>query len=295
MKLPSLSRLAGSRIRAAASGSAESNRHPLPDLWRRGQSAFTMVEIAICIAVVAFALVAIIGVMPTGLQVQRQNREDTIIEQEGNFWLEAIRSGSRGLNYLTNYVEVIHVETLTKRPAQPNFRALTTDHSYRSGFENGEDIIGLLSIPRYYDVNGLVVKTPSLFSYVRALTGSAAEKTPHNDFGFMYRLTPELLPYNAGGGMNTNFHEFGLAPAEAAARSNLWVRTKTLGANLYQLKLTLQWPVYPRKGRLEVGNNRKVFRTLVGGSLWTVWTTNVSYLSRRDLFFVQPSEFLFAQ
>jgi len=42
-----------------------------------------MVEIALCIAVVAFALVAILGVMPTGLQVQKDNREDTIIIRTG--------------------------------------------------------------------------------------------------------------------------------------------------------------------------------------------------------------------
>ena len=37
-----------------------------------------MVEIAICLAVIAFALVAIIGILPAGLQVQKENREDTL-------------------------------------------------------------------------------------------------------------------------------------------------------------------------------------------------------------------------
>jgi len=55
-----------------------------------------MVEIAIALGVVAFALVAIIGVLPTGLTVQKQNREETIINQDGTLWLEAIRGGAIG-------------------------------------------------------------------------------------------------------------------------------------------------------------------------------------------------------
>src|SRR6267143_1351723 len=74
--------------------------------FKRGLAAFTMVEIAISLGVIAVALVAILGVLPTGVRVQRDNREDTILNQEGVFWLDAIRSGSRGLDYLTNYVDL---------------------------------------------------------------------------------------------------------------------------------------------------------------------------------------------
>src|SRR6266576_4009186 len=80
-------------------------------LNRRGLAAFTMVEIAISLGVIAIALVAILGVLPTGVRVQRDNREDTILNQEGEFWLEAIRSGSRGLDYLTNYVDMITLKS----------------------------------------------------------------------------------------------------------------------------------------------------------------------------------------
>src|SRR5437868_7481710 len=86
-------------------------RHPL----RTGEGAcptqhgFTMVEIALSIAVVAFALVAILGVLPTGMTVQKDNRDDNVINQEGRYWLEAIRSGARGIEDLTNYVESITI------------------------------------------------------------------------------------------------------------------------------------------------------------------------------------------
>ena len=56
-------------------------------------AAFTMVEIAISLGVIAFALVAIIGVLPRGMNVQRDNREETIINQEAAVVAEAIRSG----------------------------------------------------------------------------------------------------------------------------------------------------------------------------------------------------------
>src|SRR5688572_12385340 len=72
---------------------------------RRYQGGFTMVEIALSLAVVAFALVAIMGVLPTGMTVEKDNREDTLINQEGRFWLEAIKTGARGLDEITNYVE----------------------------------------------------------------------------------------------------------------------------------------------------------------------------------------------
>src|SRR5438046_10286780 len=92
--------------KSSPAGAAPMN--PGPSV-RGGNAAFTMVEIALCLGVIAFALVAIIGVLPTGVRVQRDNREDTIINQEGLLWLEAIRSGAQGLDYLTNYVDTITI------------------------------------------------------------------------------------------------------------------------------------------------------------------------------------------
>src|ERR1035441_7541279 len=70
-------------------------------------AAFTMVEIAICLAIIGFALVAIIGVLPIGMNTQRDNREETLINQDATVFMEAIRNGSRGLDDLTNYVYAI--------------------------------------------------------------------------------------------------------------------------------------------------------------------------------------------
>src|SRR5438093_752347 len=89
-------------------------------LKKRAVAAFTMVEIAISLGVIAIALVAILGVLPTGVRVQRDNREDTILNQEGVFWLEAIRSGSKGLDYLTNFVDLITISNTVGVTAFPS-------------------------------------------------------------------------------------------------------------------------------------------------------------------------------
>src|ERR1043165_8058335 len=99
--------------------------------WLQG---FTMIEIALCLAIIGFALVAIIGILPAGMQVQKDNREDTIINQDATYWMEAIRNGSVGLDDLTNYVDAIITN---------NVQVPLPGPTYTSGFQ----IVGLLSTP----------------------------------------------------------------------------------------------------------------------------------------------------
>ena len=54
-----------------------------------------MAEIAISLGVIAFALIAIVGILPSGLNVQRDNREETIVNQDARLLLAAIKSGGR--------------------------------------------------------------------------------------------------------------------------------------------------------------------------------------------------------
>ena len=102
-----------------------------------------MIEIALSLGIIAFALVAIIGVLPSGMKVQRENREETIINQDGAYLLEAIRSGSRGVDDLTNYVESITVRRGTQQPI-----TYTNNLARPGGFptlSNGMHIVSLLS------------------------------------------------------------------------------------------------------------------------------------------------------
>jgi len=139
---------------------------------RRSARGFTMVEIAIALGVIGFALVAIIGILPMGLEVQRDNRSETIINQDATLWLEAIRSGAVGMDELPNYVENI---SLIER--NPNDNSIVGSNRWtRVGtpppppkFTTGADVIGLLT----WAAGG---PNREVRAQVAAFSGSAAEK-----------------------------------------------------------------------------------------------------------------------
>ena len=248
---------------------------------RRAAAAFTMVEIAISLGVIAIALVAILGVLPTGVRVQRDNREDTILNQEGALWVEAIRSGSRGLDYLTNYVDLITISNSRTHVllAYPS-PAFTTKipPPMADVLTNGQQIVGLLTWPKYF-LDGSSNRVTAL---VRAITGSAMDKSKSaRDMAFAYQLTSEVMPLNVYPSAFTNFAASGLSPAVALSRSNLWRFARNQAQNFYEMRLTLQGPVIPKGRTYDVLGTPKTFRTLVSGSLLTT-----------NLYFVQPSTFV---
>jgi type II secretory pathway pseudopilin PulG len=271
----------------------------------RPASAFTLVEIAICLAIIGIALVAIIGVLPLGINVQKDNREETLIDQDATVFIENIRNGARGLDDLTNYVYAI---TINRTPYNPNGPPFTSNFTNGPAglLTNGENIIGLLSTPEYTDLN--LNPTNNLFSggysnyvvaYVRSLSGSAVEKPPQTNAiilgdSFSYKMIcgnvpvavsaavypPPLWskqPYNAGAyvsyilnGQTTYWRA--TAPTLAADEpsvSSLWAQDsypRQLTANLHELRLTFLWPLLPNGG---TGNGRQTFRTAVAGQIVT--------------------------
>jgi type II secretory pathway pseudopilin PulG len=258
------------------------------------RSAFTMVEIALALAIIGFALVAIVGALPFGLNVQRENREETIIVQDANFLIDAIRNGARGLDDLTNYVECItnYVTVFdvngNPRPGDPEVWGYTNNATSINNLPgdpahvltNGHHIIGLLSTPKYL-FNGndpyhrldqpvtLAFRSNYVIAYIRALSGAAVEKPPQanldvRDLSFRYRLIAELVPFS---NWNTNWVDFTdptLLPAEVTIRSNRWRADRLLQANSLDLRLNFRWPI---NGRREAGNSFQAFRTLISGSL----------------------------
>jgi type II secretory pathway pseudopilin PulG len=252
---------------------------------RRGQAAFSLVEIAIALGVIAFALVGILGVLPAGVRVQKDNREDTIINQDGKILLEAIRSGSRGFDDLTNYVEWIGV---TNRPRNIGFLAASAraDAKLRADSKmtltNGETIIGLLSTPKFFidPVTGELLNrqrgSNTVAARIRAMSGSALSRDLSlKDITFSYLASVELVPYQSFIGTPTP-----TAPGIDILPNSVALQTQP---NFYDLRLTIRWPVTEvgKDRTLQVGNNRKTFRTLVSGSV----------SSNDFLFFVQPNIF----
>jgi prepilin-type N-terminal cleavage/methylation domain-containing protein len=176
------------------------------------RAGFTMMEIAICLAIVGIALVAIIGVLPIGMNVQQDNRQETIIGEDSTVLLEAIRSASLGLDDLTNYIYAITNSWVQYGAGGTILSQGVNGYTYAnasiaSGYPgypstvqcltNGMNIVGLLSTPEYIgpstapsvgDVAGQSI--PSLMfggisnhivAYAYSISGPAVQKPPQNN------------------------------------------------------------------------------------------------------------------
>ncbi len=249
-----------------------------PRPGRRNASGFTMVEIAIALGVVAIALVAIIGIMPTGVNIQRTNRDDTVINQDGRLWLEAIRTGARGLDYLTNHVEAIWITNISARGKQvtlcTNNPSATRpgNPAVQGSMTNGAIVVWLLSQPKYIlqpppKPGGPVqVITNYITAYVHALSGSAADQNAFmrsNRMDFLYRLTSEVVPLSRFPPNLTNFAVSGLSTQEWVIRSNNWLIARNEAANAFDVRLTLQGPVIRRGQDYIALGKETTFRTTV--------------------------------
>ncbi len=126
--------------------------------YLRGRGGFTMVELAICLGIIAFALVAIIGVLPIGINVQKDNREETIINQDGMYWMEAIRSGATGINDLADHVAFIEIRNSNSQVYrwEPVPAGAGDSHMELPRGVQGAAIVGLLSMPVHADLVGPV-------------------------------------------------------------------------------------------------------------------------------------------
>jgi len=237
----------------------------------RGRAGFTIIELVICLGIIAFALVAIIGVLPIGINVQKDNREETIINQDGLYWMEAIRSGATGMNDLTNHIAFIEIRNSNSQVYrwEPVPAAAGDSHIELPRGVQGAAIIGLLSLPVQADLVGPLtvrnwpqVDTQSgeynlIRAKVRAISGSAVDKgEAAKEMAFSYRLTSEVRPIRTMGDWGN------LSGNQFALDAN---RFRKL--NFYEVKLTFQWPEYAFGGEERPGPNRKVFRTVVAGRL----------------------------
>ena len=268
---------------------------------RDDEQAFTMVEIALSIAIVAFAMVAIIGVLPTGLQVQRDNREETIINQDGAYLLEAIRSGGLGLDDLTNFVERITITNRSKGWSIGYFGSRLPEIGRQIPLTNGHFIIGMLSVPTYQPVQGNyregrpVLSTNEVTALMRSISGSASQRFQSQEFrenAFTYLLTTTITPYIP---IVTN--NIPLRSPNPVARERLKM-AQNVGTNLYDVRLHFRWPVNVSGNgedmQYQVGRREQVFRSLVNGRLtqtngsqFLPWSNHYT----TNLFYFQPSTF----
>ncbi|MGZ4972533.1 MAG: type IV pilus modification PilV family protein [Limisphaerales bacterium] len=243
--------------------------------WRvtSGKSGFTMIEIAISLAVIGFALVAIVGILPLGLNVQKDNREDTIASQDGQYFMDLLRYGRQGtrevdgqaLDFLTNYVESIDIKTYVGT----NFVFIfDTDVTYTTpntagvnqSLTNGHVIVGLLSTPKYQRTPTGIVRH-DVVATVRAMSGSALEQNGGNQLvAFKYQMDVTLMPYSATPWMNYAYTNYQVGMSDVSLQTNQ-NQLAYLQKSLIDARLQFSWPVLPSGP----GPNRKYFRTLVSG------------------------------
>ena len=293
------------------------------EMRRQGELAFTMIEIAIAIGVIGFALVAIIGILPAGLNVQKDNREDTLISQDAPYFLDAIRNGavissnavylgsvngysSRSLDFLTNYVQsikfVYYVNGVTNETFTfPNRKAPTL---------SGPEIIGLLSTPQtnYYAAN-----FPSNYfdtvATVRALSGPATEQNGMNSvMAFTYQMEVMITPFNSFSPSTITFNNPNLDSNQNVINSNRWLEATpgistyspylatgtgygTLQYNLFEVRLRFSWPVFPNG---TVGPGHQTYRTLIAEPLLPAVANDVNgYFFQPQYFASIPPNFIY--
>ena len=268
----------------------------------RPAAAFTMVEIAICLAIIGIALVGIIGVLPIGMNTQRDTREETILNQDVATLIPIISRGLRGDDDLTNYIYAI-TNYWTLYDYKGNVvTANTNGYTYLTGtiltqnppyyqyapilLTNGANIIGLLSTPEYIAdelnnyfavpviTNGLPnysVYSNHIVAYVHALSGLASEKPPQdNQLMVNDAFTYRMLVVNAPVAMDWSSHD-------SPYNEQIW-------KNQRELRLSFFYPVQPNGS---VGPNQLTFRTTVAGTLLPTFVNNQLPL----LYFYQPDSF----
>jgi type II secretory pathway pseudopilin PulG len=295
--------------REGATHSARGGRGP------QSGRGFTIIEIAICLGIIGFALVAIIAALPRGLDVQKRNRQETIVGQDEEVWMNVLRGGTKGYDDLTNYVIAI---TNTWTQFDDKLKPTATGNDYYTPtlskvtsiagrspddfiLTNGARIVGLLSMPIRIPMAGYIpfpVDAPyqsnHVVAYVRAFSGPIVDKTPQTNAdiladAFKYRMVVENFPYAA---VDTNAFcvdcpdAIGLNPAQLAERTNLSHAVFMLQTNAQDFRLLFRWPVLPNGEIPTYG--RATFRGMVDGSLLI---TNEPAVPNQPLYFVQPSSF----
>jgi len=177
-------------------------------------SGFTLIEIAICLGIIGFALVAIIGILPAGLQVQRDNKEDTVINQEGMYILDAIRNGAEELTNLAQRVDYIELRNIDN----PSLTQVVSTTVPR-------EVVGRLSTPAEYQTN-------EVRAVIRAGVGAATDAG--TGLELTYQVTIRNYPYIAS------------SPNEPP------LIRQALADRLRDVRVDVRWPVL-RNGKVGTG------------------------------------------
>ena len=237
---------------------------------------FSIAEVMLAIGVVAFGLVAVLGVLPAGLTVQKDNREETIIRYDAQYWMTALRAGMQPTDALhqVEWVELqvddgagpvvyrAHRPRLGGDGAGPEWRDLPSlfrGHLKQASWPT--DVIGWMSIPDNGTAIGSVKKT----ARVRAMNGQLFDRI----YGRKVLVATRQEFVSEG---STAFHPL---PGGEFAFSYLLethIAPDPANVNLWRITLTFKWPVLDDPSLKDSTKNAadvktvstKSFTTLVG-------------------------------
>jgi hypothetical protein len=240
------------------------------------------------------------------MNAQRDNRQETIINQDASILMDAVRNGEHGLDDLTNYViGITNYVTDFSAAGRPNnpptILAYTRQMGYVNGasnprmaLTNGYTIVGVLSTPKLIPhPSGVGYQSNHVVAVFRSMNGPASEKPPQinptmQELALNYRLIADVSAY----GTNyydpnwVNYRQQGLSSNDIASRFSYMRVVTNFQANLHDVRLTFLWPVLP-SGRL--GSGRQVYRTMVAGQL--LYEPTNSPNSQYYYWFFQPRTF----
>jgi len=247
-----------------------------------------MIEIAMAIGIIGFALVAIIGILPTGLNVQKDNREDSIVNADANMLMQAIRTGcivtnygvtpgviGRPFDFLTNYVDGIVISNSADKITYYTNRQypISGNAVYFSGSSDvpdGSGIVGLLSTPAYLSPdlatfdNGYYPPTNYVRAWLRAMNGSASMQNGSNSImAFRYVVDMQITPHTWFSYDSTNFAGYNLGTQDYTNRFIRWNEARCMNRNLYDVEMVFHWPIVSSG----LGPNRQTFRGTIAGCI----------------------------
>jgi hypothetical protein len=260
---------------------------------RNTQGGFSIAEVMLAVGVVAFGLVAVLGVLPVGLTVQKDNREETIIRYDAQYWMTVLRAGMQPTDAL-HQVEWVELQVedddgpvvyRAHRPRlggegydgpksewPPDMTYLFMGHLKQTTWPT--DVIGWMSIPDrgYASLSdtphlGTVKKT----ARVRAMNGHLFDRIYGRKV--LVATKRDFKDLSLSGG-ETAFHP---QPGGEFAFSYLLetnIAPDPANANLWRITLTFKWPVLDDPTLKDSTKNAshvktvstKSFTTLVGSA-----------------------------
>ncbi|HYE30454.1 MAG TPA: hypothetical protein VEH27_03425 [Methylomirabilota bacterium] len=238
----------------------------------RSDHGFTMVEVALAMGVVVIAMVAILGILPAGMETQKENRDTSLVGDDAAIFMNAIRTGARGMDYLTNHVEEVF---LVQKQVDRTGRLVSQLKKVSIGtrFRSGEEVVGSLMAPAIrrpilpYSQPSPYFRT-NVQAIVRSINRSTVDRRDANDPNiFRYRLTTELNPAQP---LPNPYDSKASDTNIANLHTNEMLFAANSVANLHELRLTIEWPVYQVNNEWRVGRNRKTYRTLLNGNVTNI-------------------------